>query len=147
MAIDTEVEVLKSVVQKLDVSLDKISQVSNDIGRLLAVHDERINQLERTADRRSDDVKELHSRITTQTREIMEKLEELESGLDKKMKDNAENSAKQHKEIQDGIRVDLKDIDSRIATLERWRWYIIGAAATIGYLIGNITDIVKILGK
>ena len=50
MALETELEVLKSVVNKLDSSLEKISEVSNSIGKLLAVHDERIEQCNRSDD-------------------------------------------------------------------------------------------------
>jgi len=70
MAVESEIEVLKSVVNKLDSSLEKISEVSNSIGKLLAVHDQRIINLEKDVDAREDDVKELHSRITVQTKEI-----------------------------------------------------------------------------
>ena len=61
MAIETEVEVLKSVVNKLDQSLEKISQVSDDIGKLLAVHDAKITQLVKESDIRTDDV---NARVT-----------------------------------------------------------------------------------
>ena len=145
MAIESEIEVLKSVVNKLDSSLEKISEVSNSIGRLLAVHDERINQLEKVSDQRSDDIKELHSRITTQTREISDKIDELDKSLEDKMEISAEASKKQHAEIQKEIRRDITKIDDRLAIVERWRWYVLGAVAVIGYLVGNITDIVKFI--
>jgi hypothetical protein len=46
MAIESEVEVLKNVVAKLDMSIEKIAQVSNDIGKILAVHEQRLASLE-----------------------------------------------------------------------------------------------------
>ena len=49
MASDVEVQVLKQVVFKLDASLDKISEVSYSIGKLLAVHEERLDSLEKVA--------------------------------------------------------------------------------------------------
>lgn len=145
MAIESEIEVLKSVVNKLDSSLEKISEVSNSIGRLLAVHDERINQLEKVSDQRSDDIKELHSRITTHTREISDKIDELDSLLEARMIKGAENAKQQHAEIQKEIRKDITKIDDRLMIVERWRWYVLGAVAVIGYLIGNISDVVKFL--
>ena len=107
MAIETEVGVLKSVVSKLDTSLEKISQVSNDIGRLLAVHDERIMQLEKEGERKTDDIRDLHSRLTTQTREIVSKIDSMEIGIEKKMRENSIETAKQHKEILDEIKKDV----------------------------------------
>ena len=145
MAIESEIEVLKSVVNKLDSSLEKISEVSNNIGRLLAVHNERLDQLEKTADQRNDDIKELHSRITTQTREILDKITALEKNMEERMRDGAKAAKEQHQEIQKEIQLDITKLDDRIGIIERWRWYLMGGAAVVGYVIGNFADIVKIL--
>lgn len=145
MAIESELEVLKSVVNKLDSSLEKISEVSNSIGKLLAVHDERIGQLEKTSEKRIDDIKELHSRITTQTREIVDKIDDLEKTLDSKIKTNTDEMKNQYREIVNTVDADFSKMSSRVELLERWRWYVLGGAITIGYLIGNLTDILKIL--
>lgn len=147
MAIEFELEVLKSVVNKLDTSLDKISDVSNNIGKLLAVHDERIGQLERVSEKRVDDIKEIHSRISTQTREIVEKISALETSLENRMAEGAKNSAAQHREIQKEIKADVAKLDTRLGVLENWRWYILGGVAVIGYILGNLTDIAKFLAK
>lgn len=145
MALEVEVEVLKSVVSKLDHSIEKISQVSNDIGRLLAVHNERIDQLERTSDLRMDEIKELHSRITTQTREIVDKMDAMQSRLEHKMNAQAEASQIQHKAIQDEIKNDVSKVESRVSSLENWKWWVIGAAAAFGFAMGNLSNLVKLL--
>ena len=134
MAIESEIEVLKSVVTKLDSSLEKISEVSNNIGRLLAVHDERLDKLEKTSDRRTDDIKELHNKISTQTKEIVEKIDKLEQHMEMRIQI-----------VSNRYDEDVEKISVRVETLERWRWYVIGGAVTIGYLIGNLADIVKFL--
>ena len=87
--LETEVALLKSKVsdmEKLHVRLDdaigKISEVSNCINRMLAVHEEKLaNQeeavfaaeelIEQRRTEFSNEIKELHSRITTNTKEIM----------------------------------------------------------------------------
>ena len=145
MAIETEVGVLKSVVSKLDTSLEKISQVSNDIGRLLAVHDERIMQLEKEGERKTDDIRDLHSRLTTQTREIVSKIESMEIGIEKKMRENSIETAKQHKEILDEIKKDVETISKRVNVLEQWKWYIIGGAISISFILGNLSDLFKFI--
>lgn len=143
MALEVELEVLKTVVSKLDSSLEKISEVSNSIGRLLAVHDERLNSLEKTSDRRADEIKDLHSRITTQQREIMDKLEDMENRLEERMTAQAKAAKSQHDDIKDEIQEDIKHLDDRIGTLEKWKWYIIGAGAAVGYLISNVLPLIS----
>jgi chromosome segregation ATPase len=138
MALEVEVEVLKTVVSKLDHSIEKISQVSNDIGRLLAVHDERIDQLERVSVARMEDIKELHSRITTGNREISEKIDNLDRCMEERMRKAAVASKEQHEEIQKEIQKDVKEISQRVDTLEKWRWMIVGGAVAVGYIVGNL---------
>lgn len=154
MAIETEVEVLKSVVSKLDTSIEKITQVSGDIGKILAVHEQRLDSIEKVSDQRTEEIKELHSRITTQTREIVEKIDTMEARLEVKMRENGVAAKEQHKAIQEEIQKDIsaigvsvKDMDARVNSLERWKWWVMGAAGTLGFIVGFVVDIAKILLK
>jgi chromosome segregation ATPase len=145
MAIETEVGVLKSVVSKLDTSIEKITQVSGDISKILAVHEQRLDGLDKVSDQRADEIKELHSRITTGNREIMDKISDMESRLDQKLHDGAKAAKEQHEKIQKEIQVDIKAIADRVDILERWRWMIVGGAIVVGYIIGNLDLFTKIL--
>jgi len=87
--LETEVKLLKKELQdqakihdRLDVAIEKLTDVSNSIHRMLAVHEEKITRQEETIFqaeeqievRRSElsrQIDELHSRITTNTKEIM----------------------------------------------------------------------------
>lgn len=141
MAIETEVEILKNVVSKLDSSIEKISQVSNDIGRLLAVHDERIGQLERVNERRSDDVRDLYNKIGEQTKEIVNKLDKIENTFNVKLSEHV----KELNTKNEDIKRDLDKIDGRLDVLEKWKWYALGAAAVLGFIIGNLNDIIHLI--
>ena len=69
-----EVSDMKEIHGRLDTAITKITDVSNCINRMLAVHEEKISQQEeiqiRNATEFTNDVKELHSRITTSTKEL-----------------------------------------------------------------------------
>lgn len=144
MALEVELEVLKSVVNKLDSSLEKISEVSNSIAKLLAVHDERLDSIEKTSDKKDNEIRDLHSRITTQTKEIVTKLEDVEKRLEFKMKENSESAKVQHEKIQEDIKNELRVYDKRLRSLEKWRWYVLGGAAALAFLLSN-TPIAKFL--
>ena len=141
MAIESEVEVLKSVVSKIDNSIEKITQVSNDIGKILAVHESRLDGLEKIADMRTDDIKELHSRITTQHRELIEKIDDMEDRIDLKLQQNQFNATKQHQDIQKEIQEDIGKLSKRLTVLENWRWWVLGAAAAFGFMIAKMPSI------
>lgn len=104
-----------------------------------------------------DDVKELHSRITTGNREILDKIEAMDCRIEERMKASAVAAKQQHEDIQKALQIDLKDvatrlesdivkISNRVEILERWRWMIIGGAIVLGYLIGNTNLFSKIFG-
>ena len=95
------------------------------------------------------EIKELHSRITTGNREIVEKMEDMQTRIEHRLSVAAATSREQHEAIQSGIKDEIKDIDHRItkqvtdvdvrvSALERWKWIIIGASIAIGYIVGNL---------
>jgi uncharacterized coiled-coil DUF342 family protein len=75
------------------------------------------------------DIKELHSRITTTTREITDH-------IDSKIDTLAEADKSQHQ----GMLKTMNEIKDRVDILERWRYMIVGGAIVLGYLIGH-TDL------
>lgn len=141
MTIESQVKVLESIVAKIDTSIEKISDVSNSIGKLLAVHDSRIDNLEKVYDRTDDELREVHSRITTSYREVVDKLGEVENMLEVKLREAGDNSLRQHKEIQAGIESKITALVTRVDGLEKWRWLIVGGAITLGFLANILLKI------
>ena len=85
-----------------------------------------------------NDIKELHSRITTGNREIMDKIESMETKIAERMAVQSNNSATQHAEIRKSIIDDFEALSKRVTTLETWRWLIIGGAAVLGFLFNLV---------
>lgn len=77
------------------------------------------------------DVRDLHSRITTGNREIMDKIDQ-----------KFESLSKYEDLAHDDVKHSMDRISNRVDTLEKWRYMIVGAAIVLGYLVGNI-DIKK----
>ena len=116
-----EVSDMKEIHGRLDTAITKITDVSNCINRMLAVHEEKISQQEevqiRDAQTFANDVKELHSRITTSQKEIKELMR------------------KQHYEFESEIRRLREDVTNRVGVLERWKYLIIGGSIVVGFVI------------
>ena len=138
--LETEVELLKSKVsdmEKLHVRLDdaigKLTELSSCINKMLAVHEEKLaNQeeavfaaeelIEQRRTEFSNEIKELHSRITTNTKEIMS------------------IASKQHKEHSEAIQKLHTDINKRVGVLEKWRHVLIGGSIVIGFVLHRMID-------
>lgn len=78
------------------------------------------------------DIKELHSRITTGNREIMDKIEDTVSAL-------AESDKEQHELLASK----LERVAVRVDALENWRWMIIGGSIVLGFLLGHTETIIN----
>lgn len=141
--LDNQVElgVLKSVVSKLDSSIEKIAQLNGDITKLLAVHETRLDSLERVSENRTEDIKELHSRITTQIDQVAKKIDEMEIRLEERMRNQSHSATEQHNRIQREIEEDIEKLGSRISKLEQWKWWVMGIALAFGYFIGHLPEL------
>ena len=121
-----EVSDMKMIYSRLDKAIEKISDVSNSINRMLAVHEEKISQQEeaqiRSEQDTNNDIKELHSRISTNTRELMNLMSE------------------QHKEQTDKMTKLEIELQGRVGVLEKWRWIIIGGSIVLGFIIQKMPD-------
>jgi len=133
--LETEVQLIKrdlddqkKIHARLDVAIDKLTDVSNSIHRMLAVHEEKLARqeessydLEQQIEKRRTElnlkIDELHSRVTTNTKEIMVAAREQHD--------------LQNKEIQK-IRDELA---ARVGVLERWRHVLIGGSIVAGFLL------------
>ena len=91
-----------------------------------------------------NDIKEVHSRITTSNREIVDKIDGMQTRIEDKMNTNAQISQEQHAEIRKDVVEDLAKMEKRVGALEQWKWYVIGCAAAFGYMIAHISDLAKI---
>ena len=119
-----EVADMKKIHVRLDTAIEKITDFSNCINRLLAVHEEKITQQEdaqqRSVQEFTADIKELHSRITTNTKEMTALM------------------TQQHKEQKDVIDRLKDEISNRVGVLEKWRWIIIGGSIVVGFIIQKL---------
>jgi len=139
--LETEVKLLKKELQdqakihdRLDVAIEKLTDVSNSIHRMLSVHDEKItrqeeatiaadNKLEIRRTELSVKIDELHSRITTNTKEIMTAA--------------ATQHSQQNKEIQK-----IKDeLIARVGVLEKWRHVLMGCSIVAGFVLHKMVNL------
>ena len=116
-----EVSDIKFVFSRLDVAIEKITDVSTCVNRMLAVHEEKIANQEEAQVRANNefttDIKELHSRVTTNYKELTDMIQTHH-------KEDAINQQK----LRD-------DLNSRVGILEKWRWLIIGGSIVIGFVL------------
>ena len=126
--IKVDVEVLKNQVLTITQLCGKMDSV---IEKLVDNHDRMVNQIytdmeKRKADTNAD-IKELHSRITTISREVADKVELTERRIMDEIKSLREDIAEHNKKEDD----DLKKI-------LQWKWMVAGGVIVMAWVISNV---------
>ena len=133
----TEIALLKKdaktgelIHQRLEIAIDKLSEIVISCKQMLAQQEQKLTRAEQTDDdifitlesRRKEwdnDLKELHSRITTNTRELRE------------------HQVHSENKMLNEIRMVRTQLSERVGVLEKWRWLIIGGSIIIGLMMSN----------
>ena len=133
-----DVELTDRLCSKLSESIEKIQEVNVNILRMITLHEQRHEQHEKVENELKDDIKELHSRITTVNRELHERMDQVEKHITQRL-DAIRSDLATHKR-QDSTRISeiLKEID-------KYKWMILGGAIVIGWIIGHLD--LTMLGK
>jgi len=116
--------------QRLEIAIEKLTDITISLKSMLIQQETKLQRAEETDNdifvtlesrqvKWDNDLKELHSRITTNTRELREH----QIISENKMLNELRN-----------IRTQL---DNRVAVLEKWRWIIVGGSIIVGLMISN----------
>ena len=145
--LQTDVEILKkelkdmkSIHRRLDNAIEKITDVSSCINKMLAVHEERLVRAEESdaeivdiMEQRNriwqEDLKELHGRITSTSRDFIDINNEHEKTVIKRVDD-----------MQSYFITEAQKFDKRLSELERWKWIIIGISVAVGISVSPMAN-------
>jgi|TARA_R110000851_G_scaffold15560_1_gene51423 dynactin complex subunit len=116
--------------QRLEVAVDKLTEITISLKGMLIQQEQKLTRAEQTDDdifitlesRRKEwdnDLKELHSRITTNSRELRE------------------HQIQSENKMLNEIRAVRTQLSERVGVLEKWRWVIIGGSIIIGLMMSN----------
>jgi prefoldin subunit 5 len=136
--IKIDVEVLKEKVDNITHLCTKMEQV---IEKLVDNHDRIVTQIYNDMEQRKrdtvEDVKELHSRITTVDRNLSDKIELTERRIMDEIK-SLRHTIDEHNKKEDD---DLKKIF-------QWKWMVAGGVVVLAWLISNVnmTVLTKLFG-
>lgn len=145
--LEHDLKQIQSVFGRLDVAIEKIGDVSNCINKMLAVHDtkleaqENVNEdiyqsLEVHRNETKASNAELHSRITTITRELETKIQSTEEKLLDAIKDLKKSVEKEEEKNKE-----------RIDKLEKAKYLFVGGGIVVGAIVTKILPLfMKFIG-
>ena len=128
--LEQDAKTSERIHQRLEIAIDKLTDITISLKSMLIQQETKLQKAEETDNdifitlesrRKEQDsqVKELHSRISTNIRELREHQVISENKMLNEMR---------------AIRYQL---DQRVAVLEKWRWIIVGGSIFIGLMLSN----------
>lgn len=129
---------ISTVVDRFDVAIDKLTEVSTSVSQLLAVHETKITAhdvltkqtvdlMEKRRVETDSKIQILHERISSGERELKDNIDEQYDELMKEIKEMRAESVTQHNALSD-----------RITTMEKWMWIVMGGAIVVGVILGQV---------
>lgn len=141
--LEKDVQMTANVVEKVSESIEKIQEMNLNLIKMITLHEQRHGQHEKAETELKEDIKELHSRITTQSKQLNDRIDQLEKHVTARL-DALRVDLLTHKE-QDASKEDSgnQSIFDKLEKLNEWRWMIVGGLVLAAWVIGEL----DLLGK
>lgn len=140
--LENNIKQIEKVFDRLDLAITKIGDLCDGINKVLAVHNEKLDHQDRVNEdiyralevhrqETKESNAELHSRITTTTRELESKIIQSEIKVLAAVADLKKAVEKEEERTAD-----------RIAQLEKSKYIMIGIGTAVGFIISKILPLV-----
>jgi DNA anti-recombination protein RmuC len=145
-ALRADMAQINTLVDRLDLTIEKLTEVSTNVSQLLAVQGSRLDQQERSSnqlslliEKRKDEVSEsvdiLHKRINDTEKDLKSELEKSNTNILNEIKAIREESKANHAAL-----------NKKISDMEKWMWLVTGGAVVVGFFLSKVIDFSKIFG-
>ena len=124
---------MASTADRIETAIEKLTNVSVELKQMLAVHEQRISQQEKSSD-------ELHDVVEKRREELDTKLKDVYNTMREQDKSIVEEITKLRKESTDQHNI----LHSKINQLEKFIWTAIGGGIVLSWFLTNIANYLKI---
>ena len=114
--LEERINVYEQMMERIDTAIQKIGETSQNISQMLAVHNEKIEQCNRT-----DNL-------------IVSMIEDIKK-----------TSKEQHEEISRELGERITKVEEKVEGLSKFKWQILGALVVVGILIRFAPPVVSFL--
>ena len=113
-----DVDLIGKLFVKLEATLDKLVTVCNNATQILAVHEQRLSEGERTFNAIQEEMSDLEDKMTKEIDKVLDAIKDLKGHMVNK-----------HDKFED-----------RIERLEKWRWIIVGILLAGGIFLPELRN-------
>lgn len=137
-SVKTDMAKIGVLVDRLDVTIEKLTEVASNVSKLLAVqvtrmdfHEKNQRNLEEAMERRRVETEGSISRLN-------KKIDGVEDDLQGQVKETRESISGDIEDLKETIKGFHDSQEKRVSKLENWMWIAMGGGAVIVFLLNKI---------
>lgn len=124
-----------TLVERLDVTIEKLTEVSTRVSELLAVQGTRLEAQEKMSDQIQSLIEKRRIETDTNIKDVYTRVEKVEKDLYDEIEASQEKVLKEIKEMRAESTNQHNELKGKVNRLEKWMWTVIGGMAVITFLI------------
>lgn len=119
---------------RLESAIERLTQVSSELKSMLAVHEERINQQERSSDNLQDVVEQRRQEMEDRFSTVYDDMERQDNAIIDRLEIIKTKSDEAHEKLS-----------NKIDSLQKFMWMTMGGGIAITWIITNVLNYFKVL--
>ena len=152
--VQKKVAMQEVLVNRFDSALDKISEVSLNVSKLLAVHEQRLDVHEEIVRKHEDSLSSVFEKVSVTEaglrqemsngqKEILVEIKSLRSDMNTLGSDMKKQNEELKNDLEEDFSSQMSEVNQRVSKLERLSWIVIGGATVIGFIISQALGILE----
>ena len=126
------------LVDRLDITIEKLTEVSSTVSQLLAVQGTRLEQQEKTAIHLQDLVESRRQETDNNIKLIYNRIEKVETDIYEEMEDNKDKILKEIKELRTEGANQHNEMNARMSRFEKYVYAALAAGGVLVWFIDKI---------
>jgi CRISPR/Cas system CSM-associated protein Csm2 small subunit len=126
--------VYEKMMDKLESAIQTISEINQNISRMLTVHEEKIDNSTKTDEIIFEKLRRIEQKNTEEHQKVVDRLEKLEVNI----KTTIETEKKEREE-------NIDEVTGKINDVVKFRWLVVGGLAVAMFAFTNSSIIIDVL--
>ncbi|CAB4143559.1 hypothetical protein UFOVP447_177 [uncultured Caudovirales phage] len=124
-----------TLVDRLDVTIEKLTEVSTRVSELLAVQGTRLEAQEKASEQLQDLIEKRRVETDTNIKDVYLRVEKVEKELYNEIEESQKEVLTEIKEMRAESTTQHNELTKKVNRLEKWMWTFIGGLTVITLLI------------
>ena len=118
---------------RIDIALEKLTEISGELKAMIAVHEQRINQQEKETDEIHNTLEKRRDEVDIKLKDVYNTMRDQDNNIIECLNQLRKESTEQH-----------RSLNEKIGKLEKFIWVAIGGGMVLVWLLSNVSTYFKI---